>query len=166
MEHCDEVSDGLLTPTELKNAPGLAYAFRQLDTDGDRKLSRDEVRQRFQDYLDLKMGYQGFNCYVLLKNGQPLRDAHIKLIPEPFLEGFIEPAEGEIVDDRNGMAEVSTPNDEGVSGVRCGMYRVEITSPSIRIGKKYNEETILGVEISPLANPYEDPGGVRFIVGK
>ena len=58
------------------------------------------------------------------------------------------------------------PNEEGFFGVRAGMYRVEITSPSIKIGKKYNEETTLGVEVSPFTNPFEDPGGIRFRVGK
>lgn len=166
MEQCDEDKDGLLTKTELKNAPGLAYALRQLDTDGDKKLSRDEVQQRFQDYLDSKVGVQGFTCYVQLKNGQPLHDGHIKLIPEAFLEGVIEAAEGDVIDDRTGMAEVTTPNDEGLFGVRSGMYRVEITSPSMKIGKKYNEETTLGVEISPFTNEFEDPGGIKFRVGK
>jgi hypothetical protein len=166
MEQCDVDSDGLLTKTELKNAPGLEYAFRQLDTDRDKKLSRDEVRQRFQDYLDSKMGIQGFSCYVLLKNGRPLRDGHVRLIPEPFLEGIIEVAEGDVVHDRMGLAEVSMTNDEGLVGVRSGMYRVEITSPSFKVGKKYNEETVLGVEISPFANAYEDPGGIKFRVGK
>jgi hypothetical protein len=166
MEQCDEDNDGLLTKTELKNAPGLEYAFRQLDTDRDKKLSRDEVRQRFQDYLDSKMGIQGFSCYVLLKNGRPLRDGRVRLIPEPFLEGIIEVAEGDVVHDRMGLAEVSMTNDEGLVGVRSGMYRVEITSPSFKVGKKYNEETVLGVEISPFANAYEDPGGIKFRVGK
>ena len=46
------------------------------------------------------------------------------------------------------------------------MYRVEITSPGMKIGSKYNEETILGVEISPFTNTYEDPGGIKFRVGK
>jgi hypothetical protein len=103
---------------------------------------------------------------VLLRNGRPLQDGHVRLIPEPFLEGIIEAAEGDVVDDRTGMAEVSTPNDDDLFGVRCGMYRVEITSPSVKIGKKYNEETILGVEISPFTNSYEDPGGIKFRVGR
>lgn len=166
MAQCDDNSDGLLTETELKNAPGLGYALPVLDTDGDKKLSRDEVRKRFQAYLDSKMGIQGFNCFVLLRNGRPLHDAEIRLVPEPFLEGIIEPAEGYIVDEQSGAADFTTPNEDNLFGVRSGMYRVEVTSPSIKIGKKYNEETILGVEISPFANPHEDPRGVRFIVGK
>jgi len=166
MAQCDQDGDGLLTSTELKSAPGLAYAARQLDKNEDEMVSRDEVRQRFQDYLDSKVGIQGFNCFVLMKNGRPLHDGHVRLVPEPFLEGIIEVAEGDVVDKRTGAAEITTVNDEGLFGVRSGMYRVEITSPSTKIGKKFNEETLLGVEISPFANPHEDPRGVRFRVGK
>ena len=165
MAQCDEDGDGFIDKKELKNAPGLEYASRQLDADKDKKLSRDEVLTRFNDYIQSKVGFQGFTCYVLYNN-RPLIDGQIRLVPEPFLADFIEEAEGQVVDDRTGMAEVTTPNEQGIFGVRSGMYRVEITSDEVKVGKKYNEETTLGVEVAPFTNEFETPGGIKFKVGR
>lgn len=169
MEQCDKDGDGFISSKEAKeHAPGLAYAFRQLDVDPeDKKLSKEEVRQRFQDYVDSKMGVKGFNCFVVTRSGRALADGHVRLVPEDFMLGTVEAGEGDVVDDVTGMAEVAYPNDEGLFGMRAGMYRVEITSPTVKIGAKYNEQTTLGVEVSPFTNPFAEPGGgAKFKVGK
>ena len=79
---------------------------------------------------------------------------------------YIEVAEGDVEDKHTGAAEVTTLNDDGVFGGRSGMDRVEFTSPNIKIGKRYNEGTHLGFEVSPFANPREEARGVQFRVGK
>ncbi len=165
MEQCDKDGDGLISKKELDNAPGLKYAAKQLDADGDNQLSRDEVRQRFEDYQGSKAGAVGFTCYVLVR-GRPLGDAKLRLVPEPFLADYIAEAEGEVYDEATGIATAQTISDEDLLGVRPGMYRVEITSPSFQVGAKYNTETTLGVEVAPFTNPFLEAGGIKFNVGK
>lgn len=163
MAQSDEDGDGFVTKQEAKaNTPGLHYAFDQLDTDEDKKLSRDEILQRFQDYADSKVGVQGFNCRILV-GSRPLEDAQIRLVPEPFLEGVVEGAEGGTIDSLTGMVDADIPGDD-FHGIRPGMYRVEVTSDLVKINAKYNDETILGVEVAPFTNPNEQPGGIAFRV--
>ncbi len=161
MQQTDEDGDGFVTKSEAKaNAPGLAYALQQLDTDQDKKLSVDEIRQRFQDLADAKTGVQGFNMRLYYR-GRPMRQANIRLVPEPFLEGIVEEAEGQISDEYTGTADFDIPGDE-FYGVRPGMYRVEVTSDDVKIPAKYNDETTLGVDVSPFTNPFEEAGGIRI----
>lgn len=161
MLQADADSDGFVTKAEAKeNAPGLAYALPQLDADGDKQLSPDEIQQRFQDLKDAKTGVQGFNVRLSYK-GRPLRQADIRLVPEPFLEGIVEPADGQIVDEYSGLADFDIPGDE-FYGVRPGMYRIEVRSDDVKIASKYNDETTLGVEVIPFTNPNEAAGGINI----
>ena len=147
MELVDADDDGFLTATELKVTPGLLSALVDLDEDKDRKLSRDEIFNRFMLYVDSRVGLQGLSCTVTL-NGQPLRDGQIKLVPEPFMAEYIEPAAGEVINVDTGYAEISTGPE--LPGVQPGIYRVEITSPSVDISPNYNEQTIYGIEVAPI----------------
>ena len=70
----------------------------------------------------------------------------------------MEAAKGEIVDDMTGLAAFDIPGDD-FGGVRPGMYRIAITSPDVKIPAKYNDETTLGIEVSPFTNPFEEAGG-------
>jgi hypothetical protein len=146
-ELVDADKDGQLTKRELKATPGLLSALVDLDVNKDDQLSREEILSRFQLYVDSQVGLQGFNCTVTM-NGRPLRDGHVELIPEPFMAEFIEPAAGDVINTSTGMAEVST--DPELPGVRPGIYRVEITSPTVEISPRYNTETIYGVEVAPV----------------
>ena len=60
----------------------------------------------------------------------------------------LEQAAGEVINVNTGYAEIST--DPELPGVRPGIYRVEITSPSVEISPKYNTETIYGIEVAPV----------------
>lgn len=161
MQQTDEDGDGFVTKSEAKsNAPGLAYALQQLDTDNDKQLSVEEIRQRFQDLADSKTGVQGFSVRLTYK-GRPMRQADLRLVPEPFLEGIVEEAEGQISDEYTGAASFDIPGDE-YYGVRPGMYRIEVRSSDVNIPAKYNDETTLGVEVAPFTNPFEEPGGIRI----
>ena len=151
MELVDSDKDGMLTKTELKVTPGLLSAAGDLDENSDGKLSRDEIFTRFELYIQSKVGLQGFSCKIQRANGDPIEDAQIKLVPEPFMADYIETAEGEVIDENTGFAEL-TSDPEVPGTVRVGMYRVEITSPTIKIPSKYNEKTTLGVEVAPVTN--------------
>jgi len=147
MDLVDKDGDGQLTKEELKVTPGMLSALVDLDRDKDNQLSREEVFQRFELYVNSRVGLQGVACSVTL-NGQPLRDAHVDLVPEPYMAEFIEPAAGDVINPNTGAVEIST-NPE-LPGVRPGFYRVEITSPTVEIAAKYNEDTIYGIEVAPV----------------
>ena len=156
MQQADEDQDGSITKTEAKaNAPSLAYALQELDTDQDKSLSEDEVRARFQDLANAKTGVQGFGAKFLYK-GRPF-PGEIRLVPEPFLAGVIEEAEG-VPDEFTGDTNFDIPGDE-FYGVRPGMYRIEVTSDKAKIPAKYNTETTLGISVSPFTNEFETAGG-------
>jgi hypothetical protein len=156
----DSDKNGSVSASELKLAPGLQYCAKQLDTNGDNQLSRDEILERFKLYVETKVGLKGYGCRVRL-NGQPADGVEVRLVPEPFLADYIEPATGQASE---GNVSITSPNPEGLPFARIGMYRVEITSPHVKIPAKFNTETTLGVEISPVTNPYLPAGGDVFDV--
>jgi hypothetical protein len=61
---------------------------------------------------------------------------------------------------RGGQVQVITEGEDN-PGAPIGMFRVEITSPDVKIPAKYNTETTLGVEVSPVTNPYQS-GPITF----
>ena len=42
--------------------------------------------------------------------------------------------------------------DPTMRGIRSGLYKVRITHPDLDINKKYNENTTLSFELSPMDN--------------
>ena len=92
MQQYDTDSDGFLDKTEILASPSLKGAARNLDTDGDKKLSRDEIFERIETYQEINVNMQAL-VEVYVKN-QKLLDAEIEFVPEDFLAGFIEPAFG------------------------------------------------------------------------
>lgn len=156
MTQADADGDGSITKAEAKeNAPSLVYALDALDLDGNKEISEEEIRQRFTDLANAKTGVQGFGAKFTYKN-RPF-PGNARLVPEPFLEGVVEPAEGTI-DGYTGNADFDIPGDD-YYGVRPGMYRVEVTSDKVKIPAKYNDETTLGIDVSPFTNPGEAAGG-------
>lgn len=147
MDLVDADQDGYLTNEELKVSPGLRSALVDLDEDQDKQLSRAEVFARFEMYVNSRVGLQSIDCTVTM-NGRPLKDAHVDLIPEPYMADFIEPAAGDVINQYTGAVEIST--DPELPGVRPGFYRVVITSPTVEIAAKYNDETIYGIEVAPI----------------
>lgn len=152
MQLCDANSDGVLSASELSASPALKFAKDDIDTDGDGKISRDELVERFNIYVDTAVGLQGITLNVRKGsvNGDGLMGATVKLVPEPFMAEFIEEAVGEVIDPSTGLVEIMTlPPDPGV---RVGMYRVEIESEDFKVPTKYNTNTIYGIEVPPITS--------------
>lgn len=152
MELCDENSDGMLTTAELKASPALTFAKDDIDTDGDGKLSRDELLERFKIYEEMNVGLQSITLNVRhrSKDGPGLVGAKVRLIPEPFMADFIDECEGEVIDAEMGYVNIAAmPPDPGV---RVGMYRMEITSDDVKIPAKYNTNSALGIEVPPITS--------------
>jgi hypothetical protein len=140
----DSDKDGLLDAKELEQVPGLKAAMRQVDLDGDGKISAAEISARIQKWTDSKLGRMGVSC-IVKHNGRPLAGATVKLIPEKFLGGDLKPAEGTTND--RGMASMSIAGSTQ-RGISPGFYRVEITGAAEAIPPKYNSETCLGQEVA------------------
>jgi len=156
MEQGDKDGDGELSSDELDALPGLKYSLKQPDVDlnGDKKFSRDEIAARLQAYVDSKVSYVQFGAMVTYK-GRDLPGAQILFVPEPFLGEVIPPAKG--TTDPGGRTMMAS---EGQSDrIRIGMYKVEITSDRVKLPAKYNTKTTLGIEVSPFTDP-ELQGGM------
>lgn len=150
MELLDSNGDELLSGDELTKSPGLLAGLDVIDTDDDQNVSAAEIIARFEHYEQLKLGLRGREFRVTYK-GRPLANANVKLVPEPFLEGVIEPATG--ITRPDGIVYPNAGVD-GLPGLRPGYYRIEVTSDKVKLPAKYNTETILGAEVSP---GHDDP---------
>src|SRR5258708_24302843 len=75
------------------------------------------------------------------RQGKGVAGATVKLIPEPFMLGLVEPASG--VSDRNGAVRFKIEG-QSLPGVRFGFYRAEVTHPSESIPSQYNTKSTLG----------------------
>jgi hypothetical protein len=161
MELFDTNKDGIISGDELSKTPGLAASLAVLDTDRDRGVAPEQIEKRIKFWIKSKIGRQPVSCTVY-RNGQPLANANVKFVPEPFFPEIKDIGEGKTSD--YGMAMVTWPTTQGPNGlppgIGPGMYRVEITKDGETIPAKYNTETILGQEISE-GNP-DIQRGLRY----
>jgi len=142
----DANGDARLNGDELAKAPGLAAGAKLIDQDGDGALSGEELTRRFELYAQHKVGLSARQLRLMYR-GRPLAGADVKLLPETFLEGVIEPASGQT--DPEGFVAPDAGVD-GLPGMRGGYYRVQVTSSRVPLPAKFNTETALGVEVSNL----------------
>jgi hypothetical protein len=153
IELCDQDGNGLLSASELAACPGLLAALANYDTSGDKQLSRDEIAARLTDMYSHGTGLTPSSCRVTL-DGRPLRGAHVRLVPEPFLGGDVKSAEGDT--DGSGTAPIGIADSDlpeklrGAKLMQLGVYRVEITHPTTKIPAKFNTQTTLGYELHPM----------------
>lgn len=142
----DANGDAKIAGAELDKAPALKAALAQIDATGDGAITADEISARVKSWQDSRVGRMGTQIRVL-RNGKPLADATVTLVPEEFLGSGLERAVGRT--DEMGAAFVSVPTTgpDDVTGVPPGFYRVEITKGS-EIPAKYNTATTLGQEIA------------------
>src|SRR5262245_26902020 len=93
MRDLDANGDGKLTKDELAACPGMLGAMSVYDADRDGKSSRDEIAGRLQAWFAKKVGLFTFRPAVTYQ-GKPLADAKVVLTPEKFLGGAIHTASG------------------------------------------------------------------------
>jgi hypothetical protein len=129
----DRDADGLLSKEELANCPGILGRIVEFDKDKDDHVSADEIAQRIDMWQTTQVGLMSLSCRVTL-DGQPLAGADVKLIPEEFLGGAVQPASG--TTDNYGVAYPAIAADklpadlQDVKGVHLGIYKVEISHPN------------------------------------
>lgn len=142
----DADGDGALGGEEWTKVPALVAAAAVLDTNGDKRLSRDELAKWLEDVRASKVAITSFAAQVMHK-GKPLADATVKLIPETFMGSELKAAEGKT--DAGGSVLVTIP-DSKYPGVHCGLYRVEIVGNGTDgkpLPAKFNAESMLGVAV-------------------
>ena len=144
----DGSGDQKLSKDELKTSPGLLAALQRFDQDGDGAMSADELRSNLEAFRKQDASLVAVSC-VVKRGNQPLEGATVKFVPETFMGDSIKPASG--VTGRDGTASLSIADQElpekyrgRVSGVHCGIYRVEVTHPRVDIPAKYNAQSELG----------------------
>jgi hypothetical protein len=146
MKQFDKDGDGQLSAVELEASPGLASAATRYDADKNGSLNVEEVTAGISGWAEGEVGAAAVPFVVQL-DGRPLSDAVVKAIPEPFLGDALKPATG-----TEGYLAVAPedrpPNSPNFPLMQPGLYRIEITHPSISIPAKYNTETTLGHEVS------------------
>lgn len=169
----DKNGDGALDDEELKAVPALskdygtgdasvAGAKSRFDKNSDGNITADEISARINEWVDSKVGLLQFSLQVTL-DGRPLEGATVTLVPEEFLGTSIKTASG--VTDSTGRANTAIAaedlqaNETGLSGMRVGVYKVQITHPSTNIPAKYNTETTIGVEVAQ-----DDPESGRLVL--
>lgn len=150
IEQLDSDGDGLLGTAELAASPGLLQAIDRYDSNGDGRVSAEEISQRIAEWQEDGTGIVLVNCTLVLE-GRPLQGALVRLAPEPFLGEAIRSAEGVTGNDgqaRLKIADADLPSHlRGVPGIALGLYRVEITHPTVQLPPEFNTNTTLGVEI-------------------
>lgn len=143
----DANKDGKIAGEELDKCASLKAGLAEIDKNSDGAITEEEIAGRIRVWQETKIGRTSFTCSVR-RNGTPLADAEVKLVPEKFLGGDVIPATGKTDKRGSAMLSVPTTGRQDYPGVQLGFYRVEITKGS-EVPAKYNAETTLGVEVGP-----------------
>lgn len=154
MTKLDKNADGAIDATEAKGAPAFLEpgSKSRIDANGDAKVTADEITARVKKWDESKIGLTQYSLTLTI-DGQPLEGATVNLVPEDWLGTEIKAGSG--TTDAGGRVNITIapadlkPNETGLQGMRLGIYKVQVTHPSIKIPEKYNTATELGVEIAP-----------------
>jgi hypothetical protein len=157
----DTDKDGKISGKELDKCPGLKAAIDNLDPSGKEEITAEKITARIKAWQDSMLARMSLGCRVT-HNGEPLKGAEVRFVPESFLGKYLKPAKGKT--DANGIAMLSIPRAVNgrrePPGVAPGFYRVEITKEGEKIPAKYNTKTIFGQEVAMDAKGIQE--GIRF----
>lgn len=157
IELADKNGDGAISKEEAIATPSLLAVFDKYDANTDGRLDAAEIEGQIAAWYAKAAMVIPMRVTVRM-DGRPLSGAHVVLETEPFVGVDL----GEV------SSEVGPTGDCGFTlpaerlgkipyGLFCGLYRVKITHPSRQIPAKYNEQTELGLEVSPSFNPNSPP---------
>lgn len=150
MAQCEKDGDGALTKEELAACPAILSSLTKYDANHDGQVTAEEIETRVESWSSSGVGITAQTFFVRL-DGRPLAGARVELIPEPFFDDVLFPAESGVGTSgmcSPGMAQENLP--EGVpTGIYCGLYRVKVTHPEKAIAARYNERSELGIEVCP-----------------
>ncbi|MEX2141238.1 MAG: hypothetical protein WD894_18380 [Pirellulales bacterium] len=150
VEQYDSDKDQNISQNESLACPALAGSFKLYDANHDGLVSKAEVESRLEAMLGTGIGRMPCMCVVYAGDSdRPIEGARVRVVPEPFLGGAIQPGEG-VTNDRGIAKPVTIDAPPGLPGIEFGLYRVHITHDSLKIPARYNTATELGFELSPL----------------
>ena len=144
----DRNGDRKLSAEELERSPGLQSAFRRIDTNEDGCLDATEIRGRIEAWLASGTTLVDAIAQVKLDD-QALSGAVVTMVPEAFLGSGYCPCTSTTDDD--GIATFDD-HDAQFPGMHLGFYTVRISKLAAngleQLPKRYNEESVLGLEIA------------------
>lgn len=144
----DTNKDKALDKTELKKCGALAHAMKKIDKNTDNKITAEEIAGRIRDIRATKIAI--LDVPIAVKwNGKLMAGVEVRIVPEEFMGPGIKAASG--VTGRDGVAALQIEGRQR-PGVHLGYFKIKVSKKSggsESIPKKYNENTTLGVEISP-----------------
>ena len=125
-------------------------------------LDADEIRAGIEEWKQNAVGPRQVPFTVTL-NGRPLAGATVRLVPASFFGSELKGASAESGPTAAGYWQCRPRTCPStllkLALVQAGLYRVEITHPSVKVPAKYNTESNLGIEITS-SNP--GPQGVYW----
>jgi hypothetical protein len=140
----DKNGDGLLDVNELKACPALYWSLAAIDTNGDKKLSADEIRKRVESYAAGPTGSVPVTCTVRL-DGQPFGGATVTFDPEPCMGKAIKHATA--TTDAEGRCVEYQVEGKTYRGLSAGLYRIRVTKDGVSIPLRFNTESAIGQEV-------------------
>ena len=140
----DRDKNGFLEGAELDACPALKSALSGIDTNRDGKISKDELKTRFEGYASAHAGTVSVGVSVTL-DGSPLADATVQFVPEAFMAGVIQESTGKT--GANGAVGSFTSGGKQFAGLQPGLYRVKVTREGKPLPARYNTQTTLGAEV-------------------
>ena len=145
IQRYDQDGDAKLTGEEL--SPALKALLETADQDGDGALSEAELVDRLEVHVQSRIGLHDVGGTVLM-DGRPLPDALVRFIPDPVLEGVVEPASGRT--DISGFVDLQIEGND-LPGAQPGFYRVEVSRIDANnreiVPARYNVDSELGQEV-------------------
>jgi hypothetical protein len=135
IELLDKDDNGSLDETELAACPGILASRDRNDTDRDGQVSQDELESCLAKIYAGGTPWATVNCRIV-QEGRPIAGADVRFVPEPFLGDALQPATGKT--DNQGrvnpaVADEKLPEDKkGLRVMQLGVYRVEVTHPSVK----------------------------------
>jgi hypothetical protein len=144
VQRYDRNSNGTIEGSELTACPALKSALSQIDTNGDQRLSAEELRARVALYAGCASGLVRTVCVVRL-DGAPLPGAVVTFTPEPSMAGPLRPATA--TTDGDGRCHRFAVDGTTYPGLAAGLYTIAVHKEGVRIPARYNRETTLGREV-------------------
>jgi hypothetical protein len=149
LEAYDSNKNGAIAEDEFLKVPCLKASIRQVDKDGNGRVTAAEINARVQTWIESKIGEMPVSCRVLLDD-KPLANADVVFEPEPFLGSNVPTGTGKT--SPQGTTGISMPPDRladpRYAGMACGWYKIRITCADRAIPARYNTDTTLGTEIA------------------
>jgi hypothetical protein len=148
VEEYDTDKDQSISQSESLACPAIAGSFKLYDANQDGLVSIAEIQSRLEAMLRSGIGRMPCIC-IVYAGDRPIEGAKVRVVPETFLGGAVQPGEG-VTNDRGVAKPVTDGAPPGLPGIELGQYRVVITHDRLKIPARYNTATELGFELSPL----------------